>query len=209
MKPAVWVPAAIHGAIGFGIAGYGPQVLSQYTSRLGLVNAGYGGVALSAVSTALGAGLLQTLAGFLPKSGIFGACCRGIGRNVFVGGAIATVIRLAKELAPGNGFVAMLPNVGMSGFYGMAGLHGGYGSYPGQYPSYAPLGLVTSPEELVAGESMARQLAMDGMGQPVPIEALRDWMGLQGLQGVNDWTEFDPTAGFVQQAEMTPGAEAF
>ena len=208
MKPMVWLPAAIHGAIGFGLAGYGPQVLSQYTSRLGLSNTGFGGVALSAVSTALGAGLVQTLAGFLPKKGMFGACCRGIGRNVFVGGAIATVIRLAKELAPGNRFVGMLPNVGMSGFYGMGLGAAGYGGYPGQYPSYAPLGLVTSPEELVAGESMARQMGNE-LGQPVPIEALRDWMELSGMRGMNDWAEFDPTSGFVQQAEMTPGAESF
>lgn len=217
LEPQSWLPAAAHGALGIGFAFKGPDMLAQYTGRFGLMNVGYGGVALSAISTALGAGLTQVVAGMIPggRKGIVGDLLRGIGRDVFVGGAIWTAIRLVQELLPTSSLALQLPSArgGMSGMYGMAGL-GAYGTYPGQYPSYAPLGVVTSPEELIAGESLARQIGNEGgMGQPVPIQDFRgggvaDWMELSGMRGMNNWVEFHPDTGIAME-QFAPGVEAF
>ncbi len=213
-----WLPPALHGVIGVGFAHAGPDILARYTSRLGLNNFGFGGVILSGVSTALGASLLQWLAGMLPKAGIIGKFMKGIGRNVFVGGMIWTALRLVQTVWPTAGFNRWLPAAGGGGIAGLG--YYGYGHYPGQYGAghYGPvsgLGMVTSPEELVAGESLARQLSGLGQGgMPVPIEDLRgmnDWMelsGMQGMQGMNDWVELAPDSSLVMQG-FSPGAEGF
>lgn len=214
LRPQSWLPAAAHGALGVGFAHKGPDFLARYTAQFGLMNVGYGGVALSALSTALGAGLTQVVAGMIPgKKGLLGSLLSGIGRNVFVGGAIWTAIRLVQELLPTSSMALQLPNArgGMAGMYGMGGL-GAYGAYPGQYPSYAPLGVVTSPEELIAGESLARQIGNEGgMGQPIPIQDFRgtgDWMELSGMRGLGNWVEFQPDTGIAME-QFAPGVEAF
>lgn len=221
MKPATWLAPAVHGAIGFGIASYGPTVLSRYTSQFGLRNYGFGGVALSGISTALGAGLLGWLSGMLPKSGLIGKCCKGMAKNVFIGGAIATAIRLAHELMPTSPLVQYLPRIGMSpmpveatsgmGYYSGSG----YGTYPGQYPSYGPLGMVESPEQLVASESFARQVnQLEGMGQPVPVEDIASWLELSGgMGGMGDWMSFTPGSPLAERAAAGdpgfPGPQGF
>jgi len=223
MKPQVWLIPSLHGAIGFGIASYGPSVLSRYTGQFGLRNHGLGGVALSGISTAIGAGLLGWAASMLPKKGLAGKCCSGIVKNVAIGGFIATTIRLIHELAPTSMMASYLPRVGMmsdlSGMYGLGMTQaqfgaGGYGHYPGQYPSYGPLGMVESPEQLVASESFARQInQLDGMGQPVPVEDIADWMQLSGMGGMRDWVEFTPGSPYAMDAAQGdpgfPGSQGF
>jgi hypothetical protein len=217
MRPQTWLVPAAHGAIGFGIASAGPAYLARFTSQFGLRNHGLGGVALSGLSTALGAATLGYLASMLPKKGLIGKCCKGIVKNVAIGGMIATTIRLIHEIAPGSMISAYLPRIGGGmapiestagmGYYGGSG----YGSYPGQYPSYGPLGMIESPEQLVASESFARQInQLDGMGQPVPVEDIADWMQLSGM---NDWVEFTPGSPYAAAAAQGdpgfPGAQGF
>ena len=105
---------------------------------------------------------------------------------------------------------------------GMAGLgYYGYGQYPGQYGAghYGPvsgLGMVESPEALVAGESMAMQMKGLGSsgGMPVPIEDIRgmggmsDWMELSGMSGMGDWVEMAPDSSLVMSG-FNPGSESF
>ena len=88
------------------------------------------------------------------------------------------------------------------------------------------MGMVMSPEDLVAGESLARNvnefsgmggmggmndwMELSGLGQggtPVPLEDLRGYPGQYG-GGMNDWVELNATSGIVE-AGFNPGAETF
>jgi hypothetical protein len=97
------------------------------------------------------------------------------------------------------------------GWYG----EGPTGTYPGQYPSYGPLnGGVESAEQLIAGESFARQInQLDGVGQPVPVEDIADWMQLDGMGGMNDWMTFTPNSPYAAAAAAGdpgfPGPQGF
>jgi hypothetical protein len=152
----------------------------------------------------------------LPKKGLVGKCCKGIGRNVFVGGMIWTALRLVQTVFPTAGFNRYLPSATGGALDGLG--YYGYGHYPGQvgaghYGPVSGLGMVTSPEELVAGESYARQMGgmndwmeLSGLGSsggyPVPIEDIR------GLGGMGDWVEMAPDSSLVM-AGFTPGNESF
>lgn len=142
--------------------------------------------------------------------------------NVLVGGTVYCTANLLAELIGGAG---LIPAIGVPAAGGnMSGLGSyydpelPYGSYPGQYPG---MGAVMSPEDLVAGESLARNvnefsgmsdwMELSGLGSsggtPVPLEDLRGYPGQYG-GGMNDWVEFQPSSGLVQ-AGFNPGAEAF
>jgi hypothetical protein len=83
------------------------------------------------------------------------------------------------------------------------------------------MGAVMSPEDLVAGESLARNvnefsgmgdwMELSGMGSsggsPIPMEDLRGYPGQYG-GGMGDWIEMGPNAELVQQG-FAPGVEAF
>lgn len=208
MQPQVWLPPALHGAIGVGFAFTGPSILARYTAQFGLRDTGLGGVVLSGVSTALGAGLVQGAVSLLPKQlkkGMLGKALHGIGKNVMVGGMIWTAVKLVGELVPSFG--RYLPRA--SGMAGL-GMYGGH--YPGQYPSYPSLpglGVVTSPEELVAGESLARQVsAFHGVGDFMELSGMGNAVPFQDLRGVGDWVEMSPDSTLAME-NFAPAAETF
>jgi hypothetical protein len=211
-----WGPPALQGALGIGAANYGPQVLSRFTSQLGLRNSGLGGVVLSGVSTALAASLAHMAASYLPKGGALGKATSGIARNVMVGGMIWTVVRLLGEVAPGLARSLYLPRVGGGGdVSGMGGLGMYGGHYPGQYPSnvYLPgLGMVTSPEDLVAGESAARQAnEFRGVGDFMELSGMQDavpFQDIRGMGGFADWVELQSGSAPAME-QFNPATETF
>jgi hypothetical protein len=214
-----WGPPALQGALGIGAASYGPQVLSRFTSQLGLRDSGLGGVVLSGVSTALAASLAHMAASYLPKGGIAGKATSGIARNVMIGGMIWTVVRLINEVAPGIARSLYLPRTGGSmsgmggGMGGSLGMYGGH--YPGQYPSnvYLPgLGMVTSPEDLVAGESAARQAnEFRGVGDFMELSGMQDavpFQDIRGMGGFGDWVELQSGSAPAME-QFNPATETF
>ena len=131
--------------------------------------------------------------------------------NVLVGGAVYCTANLLGEIFNSP----LIPSIGagrssasLEGYYDPLLAHG---SYPGQYPG---MGMVMSPEELVAGESMSSMgdwMELSGLGSsggtPIPLEDLRGYPGQYG-GGMNDWVEFNSDAGLVQ-AGWDPGTESF
>jgi hypothetical protein len=176
------------------------------------LTSGHGiGGKLSRFAICLGsAGLLSAGAFMLKNVKLIGA--RGW-INVLVGGAVYCTANLLGELFNSP----LIPSIGagrraaggdMSGYYDPLLAHG---SYPGQYPG---MGMVMSPEELVAGESMSSMgdwMELSGLGSsggtPVPLEDLRGYPGQYG-GGMNDWVEFNSGSGLVQ-AGFDPGTESF
>jgi len=209
---AKWVPKAAHTLIGMGVAYKAPDVMGRYIpiSRAGVwgpwVDAGLGVLGLSVASglAEVGSRMIQRNI----KSPMVAKCCAGIGTNMMAGGLafilgklVLTYFHRAGSLLPpiGGGYNAG----GMSDWMELSG-------YPGQYGGYAGvgdpggLGMVTDPESLVAGESLARQTnefhGLQGSGgYPVPVEDIR---------GLGDWVELAQDSSLAMTG-FSPGSESF
>lgn len=126
LKPAVWIDAA-QSTLGVSAALVLPMELAGRVAMLRPYNQGYYGIALSAVSTAVGA----TVAAALPMKG-----SARLAQNVMAGGMLATFLKLGALLAPqymgrllpglsvGGGAPRTMPRGpvnGLSGYYSQGG----------------------------------------------------------------------------------------
>ncbi len=204
--------------IGVGMAG--TAVLQRTLLGMGPLrnlasDPGYGGTATRFAVGMVSAGALSAVAYAGRKIKLIGS---NGWLNILVGGAVYSTANLLGEVFHSS----WIPSIGVpraSG--GLSGYYDpllSYGSYPGQYPG---MGAIMSPEDLVAGESLARNvnefsgmndwMELSGLGSsggtPVPLEDFRGYPGEYG-GGMNDWVEFNSGSGLVQ-AGFNPGAEAF
>jgi len=222
-----WVTPAVHGLIGVSAAAYGPK-LAMMAGRNGY---GAEGLAWSTLSTFGAASLIGALGAYGKKGTLLSSCCKNGFRNVLAGGMGYVLAKVIMEYAVDSWPANQIRNAagglmtgGMMSGMGGLGLYN-TGHYPGQYPSYpalpghAGLGSVESPEALVEGESIARQMSevggmgdwmtldgLGGMGQPIPIEDIR---GMGEAGGMGDWVEFDPGSPPALMPAGFPGAQSF
>lgn len=147
-----------------------------------------------------------------PKAG---KALEGFSRNLLIGGLAYTLTNFLFEAFPGlSEKMRVLPQITTPS---MAGL--GYQGGPDFRYGYGGMGDVIGPEQLVEGESQAREL-MSGVGdwmelsglgasggQPVPLEDLRGY-GYPGQYGMGDWVELASQSNIVQQG-FNPGTENF
>jgi hypothetical protein len=177
-------------------------------SRLALCGMGAGVVAFAGDSLSKALGRPKALA--------------GARTNLLIGGMAYALANFFYEVAPQVAEMFMIPQVSapvrrsrLSASLPAGGDLDGYG-----YGTHG-MGAVMSPEDLVAGESLARNvnefsgmgdwMELSGMGSsggsPIPMEDLRGYPGQYG-GGMGDWIEMGPNAELVQQG-FAPGVEAF
>lgn len=172
-------------------------------ARLGLVGMTAGGI------SAAGALLARFLGN--PK------LLRGARTNLLIGGFAYGLANFLYEVMPGTAGMLMIPQVSAPTKRSVS--MEGWG--PDYKYGYGGMSGVVSPEELVAGESLARNvnefsgmndwMELSGLGSsggaPVPMEDLRGYPGQYG-GGMNDWVELTSNNALVQ-AGFNPGAEGF
>lgn len=144
---------------------------------------------------------------------------RGAQTNLLIGGFAYGMANFLYEVMPGTAGMLMIPQVSAPTRVGVSGLGRYYG--PDYKYGYGGMGSVESPEALVAGESLARNvnefsgmndwMELSGLGSsggaPVPMEDLRGYPGQYG-GGMNDWVELD-SMGAMVEAGFDPGTQAF
>lgn len=226
-KPPIWI-TAFHALAGMG----GTIAMDHYFNvapwvPMALKRRGIPSLALTAGSGVLvstGAFLLEGLAA-KSKSSTLKKATQNMGTNVLVGSLVTVVVKAAYELMPDQAAKVGVPRLESGRVMAAAPAEGTSGlGYYSDGPDYSRgFGSVESPEDLVAGESLARQVnEFHGLGQgghPVPIEDIRgmgDWMELSGYPGqygggyggMGDWVEMEPQAPMVQQG-FNPAVENF
>ena len=193
-----WVGVGQAG-IGFSAAIVLPKKLGQWTGKSQFTRGWYG-VGASAASAAL-AGALA------------GVVSERAARNVFIGGLIATAIRVVGALAPSVARDYLAVPVNGSGVAMVAAAPAAAAAAPAG--GVKGLGRLVTPEQLMAGESRSRGLL--GVGDWVELRGMDDddaalaacgvdqgtLSGLSGysqrvpsgaIRGMNDWMEFNPSA---------------
>ncbi len=228
-----WVTGG-HILVGAGLTGLASRAILNFKFARQVASMRGAGGAVARAGVNVGSTLLVSAAvSYLKRFVGGGRYLENVERNVLVGGVVYTLANLAYDLWPA-GAEKLIPGVSAprggllrapAAAAGEMGWLPGRKAYPGEYPGYGGLGMVMSPEDLVAGESMARQVnEFSGLGSsggaPVPLEDLRgypgqygggmnDWMELSGMGGgMNDWVEIDPNANLVK-AGFDPGTETF
>jgi hypothetical protein len=220
-----WFTAA-HVVVGMGATGFGSNLLlSQafmpriFTSPT--IGGAFSRLLVNGAVTSVQAMALGKVAGFIGKrGGMAGQAFQNAQRNLFIGGLAYTLANFIAEIAP-HFSTRYLPSInaptGRRGFAPQTSVEGWGPDY--RY-GYGGMGSVMSPEDLVAGESLAREvnefsgmndwMELSGLGQggaPVPMEDLRGYPGQYG-GGMGDWVELGSNSKIVQQG-FDPGAETF
>jgi hypothetical protein len=203
----------------------GPLARVQFLQQRGFL-----GSAARLLLCGLGAGAISAVGAFAAKQLKNPMLLRGARTNLLIGGMAYALANFLYEVAPGTAGMLMIPQVGAPARRGLpagtAGLGLGYGSSGPDYRYGAGgLGSVISPEDLVAGESLARNvnefsgmgdwMELSGLGSsggaPIPMEDLRGYPGQYGkgqVSGMGDWVELTSNNALVQ-AGFDPGVEAF
>ncbi len=221
---------ALHVGIGMGLTGLTSNMLlgTRYGTRLRVmpgIGGALGRAAVNAGSASLVAFAGDKLSKVVGGKGALGKYLQGAGRNMLIGGLVYTLVQFAYDAAPALAG-KILPGVqaprGPRAFVGGGGGGGGGGDVAGMNDWLelsgmgGGMGMVLSPEDLVSGESLARQVnEFSGVGSsggsPIPLEDLRGYPGQYGGGGMgsmNDWVEFAPGSAMVE-AGFNPGTEPF
>jgi hypothetical protein len=147
---------------------------------------------------------------------------RGARTNLLIGGMAYALANFAYEMFPGTAGMLFIPQVTAPSRRRSLPTSDVSGWGPDYKYGYGGgMGSVISPEDLVAGESLARNvnefsgmndwMELSGMGSsggaPVPMEDLRGYPGQYG-GGMNDWVELTSNNALVK-AGFDPGVEAF
>lgn len=228
-----WITGG-HILVGAGLTGLASRAIMNFKFARQVASMRGAGGAVARAGVNVGSTLLVSAAVSYLKRFVGGSrYLENVERNVLVGGVVYTLASLAYDLWPA-GAEKVIPSIGAprgnllrasAGASGEMGWLPGRLAYPGEYPGYGGMGMVMSPEDLVSGESMARQVnEFSGLGSsggaPVPLEDLRgypgqygggmnDWMELSGMGGgMGDWVEIDPNANLVKSG-FDPGTETF
>jgi hypothetical protein len=196
----------------------GPLARVQFLQQRGFL-----GSASRLLLCGLTAGAISAAGAFASKALGNPKLLRGARTNLLIGGMAYALANFLYEVAPGTAGMLMIPQVGPPARRGLAtGTAGlglgmrGLGSSMG-----GGMGAVISPEDLVAGESLARNvnefsgmgdwMELSGLGSsggaPVPMEDLRGYPGQYG-GGMGDWVELTANNALVK-AGFDPGVEAF
>jgi hypothetical protein len=220
-----WITAG-HILIGAGsnaaLCGYlltrGPLARVRFLQQRGLV----GSVSRLALC-GLSAGAISAAGAFAAKALGNPKLLRGARTNLLIGGMAYALANFLYEVMPGTAGMLMIPQ--MSAPRSRALASGGE-TMQGYGPDYkygygGGMGAVISPEDLVAGESLARNvnefsgmgdwMELSGLGSsggaPVPMEDLRGYPG-QYCGGMGDWVELTSNNALVK-AGFDPRVEAF
>lgn len=202
------------GHVGMGLTG--TAVVSSAIQNVGFVRKNLGVARGDAIGKLARFGVNLASAG-LVSAGAYAA--RGIKLmgergwvNVLVGGGVYSGAMLLGELLGWNQYVPQISVPAAS--RGMLASSNGSSA-----AAVSGMGSVLSPEDLVAGESLARnvnefsgvgdwmELSGLGNGRAVPLEDLRGYPGQYG-GGLNDWVELQPSAPLVE-AGFDPATESF
>ena len=172
----------------------------------------------------LGAGVISAVGAIASRALGNPKLLRGARTNLLIGGMAYALANFAYEVMPGPAGMLFIPQVSAPQRRGLpsGGVEGWGPDY--KYGYGGGMGSVISPEDLVAGESLARNvnefsgmndwMELSGLGSsggaPVPMEDLRGYPGQYGggMGGMNDWVELTSNNALVR-AGFDPGVEAF
>jgi hypothetical protein len=196
----------------------GPLARVNFLQQRGLV----GSVSRLALC-GLGAGAISAVGAFAARALGNPKLLRGARTNLLIGGMAYALANFLYEVMPGTAGMLMIPQVSapVRGRALAAGQAGMANWGPDYKYGYGGMGSVISPEDLVAGESLARNvnefsgmndwMELSGLGSsggaPIPMEDLRGYPGQYG-GGLNDWVELTSDNALVK-AGFDPGVEAF
>jgi adenylate kinase/ribonuclease R len=201
------------GLVGMSLATMLPASVDRWTNGK-VRNSGWTGVGLTLASTALA----TCAAGYVEKSMPGSKVFRGFARNVALGGVFISSIRLLGAALPAVARYLNLPSVsegssaalrapgmeGLADWIGLSGMGqgGSHSKYAIPFSDIRGMGMASSNEALVAGESFARSVnQFEGMGA---LPGGMSYPGQYGGGGVGGWLET-----ITPGAPLNPGSESF